>query len=128
MYNLPHNNWLPDPDVYIAKRNWDSEVDPNLILDLESNSAVPDSSSKDEQVIIFGSSLPLTYQSFSPYGWGDSDDDQKKDKDPKTSSDYNSHVHEVEGNEGDVVDNYGNNWWGSNENDEAAKKDQGWGV
>nr|XP_043610653.1 GATA zinc finger domain-containing protein 4 [Erigeron canadensis] len=129
MYNLPHNTWLPDPDIYIDNINWDSEVDPNLLLDLESNSVVPDSSSKDEQVIIFGSTFPPSYQSFSTYGWGDSDDDQKKDIDPNTSPEYNGNHWEVEGNRKDVVhnNNNGSNWWGSIENDETAERDQGWG-
>lgn len=122
IYNLPCDNLLPDPDIYIDKINWDSnEVDQNLILDLESDS-VPDSNSKEEQVVIFGSSFPPSYQSFSPYGWGDSDDDKKKD--PNTSPENN--MYQVEGNEGGVVDN-NDKWWGWNENNETGKGVPGYG-
>ncbi|PWA84408.1 hypothetical protein CTI12_AA036410 [Artemisia annua] len=128
IYNLPCDNWSPDPDIYIDKINWDSEVDPNLILDLETDHVVPDSSSKDEQVVIFGSDFPPSYQSFSPYGWGDSDDDKKKDPNtsPEYAPEYGNNQWETEGNERGVADN-NNNWWGWNENDETAKGDQGYG-
>lgn len=79
-YNLPSDNRLQDADIYIDNVDWDSEVDQNLILDLDSDAVVPDSNSKDEHVVIFGSSFPPNYQNFSPYGWGDSDDDKKKDE------------------------------------------------
>ncbi|KAL4587462.1 hypothetical protein LXL04_000333 [Taraxacum kok-saghyz] len=122
IHGLPFNNRLPDPDIYIDNIDWDSEVDPTLILDLDSDSVVPDSGSKEEQVVIFGSSFPPSYQSFSPYGWGDSDDDDKK-KDPNTSPEQNI-------NTGGVVDN-SNSWWGWSENEEKVKGNEeyrGWNM
>ncbi|XP_071691076.1 uncharacterized protein [Rutidosis leptorrhynchoides] len=124
MYNLPHDNLFPDPDIYIDKINWDLKIDPNLILDLESDAVFPDSNSKDEQVVIFGSSFPPSYQSFSTYGWGDSDDDKKNDKNPDTP--FNVRQSELQENEGGVFD-HNNNWWGRDENEEAGKKDRGYG-
>ncbi|KAL7598243.1 hypothetical protein Lser_V15G26264 [Lactuca serriola] len=128
IHGLPCNNRLPDPDIYIDNIDWDSKVDPNLILDLDSDSVVPDSGSKDEQeqVVIFGSSFPPSYQNFSPYGWGDSDDDKKKSPNPNTSPEYN-----IERNTRGVVDN-NNSWWGWSENVDKTKGDQedhwGWNM
>ncbi|KAJ0782586.1 hypothetical protein HanPSC8_Chr01g0011931 [Helianthus annuus] len=119
MHNLPTDSGLSsDADIYIDNINWDSEVDQNLMLDLDSDSVVPDSNSKDEQVVIFGSSFPPSYQSFSPYGWGDSDDDKKKDVRPP---DHNLHRRETEGGGCDKNDNWRvsneNNGWGDSRND-----------
>ncbi|KVI03485.1 uncharacterized protein LOC112513802 [Cynara cardunculus var. scolymus] len=125
MHGLPSDKYFLDPDIYIDKIDWNSQVDPNLILDLESDSVVPESCCNDEPVVIFGTSFPPSYQSFSPYGWGDSDDDDKK-KDPNTSPEYNIHQRETEGNTWGVVDD-GNNWWGSNEDDKTANGDHGGG-
>ncbi|KAI7749725.1 hypothetical protein M8C21_010893 [Ambrosia artemisiifolia] len=110
MHNLPSNSGSLDADIYIDNINWDSEVDENLMLDLDSDRVVPDSNSKDEHVVIFGSSFPPSYQSFSPYGWGDSDDDKKKDI---KSPDYNLHQRKIEGGGFDENDS----WRVSNEND-----------
>ncbi|KAI3830194.1 hypothetical protein L1987_04328 [Smallanthus sonchifolius] len=122
MYNLPNDSVLPDADIYIDKVNWDSEVDQNLMRDLDSDSVVPNS--KDEQVVIFGSSFPPSYQNFSPYGWGDSDDDKKKDV---TSPEYNIPQRETGG--GGVDNN--DNWWVRNENDgcgESRNDYWGWNM
>lgn len=119
IHGLPCDNSLPDPDIYIDKIDWNSEVDPNLILDLDSDSVVPDSDPKDEQVVIFGSSFPPSYQNFSPYGWGDSDDDKKKD--PNTSPENNAY-RDNNGSVGGVVD-HNNSWWGWSENVETAMYD-----
>ncbi|KAL6987221.1 hypothetical protein U1Q18_012972 [Sarracenia purpurea var. burkii] len=68
---------LPDPDVYIDKIDWNSKVDPELLLDLECESLVPSDQEKREQVVILGEPLISTHL-YSSTGWGDAEDDVKK--------------------------------------------------
>lgn len=70
---LPCDIPLPDPDIYIDDVDWDSSVDPGLLLDLERDATVPSEEEKDAgEVVILGTSL-LLYQSFSGPGWGESE-------------------------------------------------------
>ncbi|KAI3446517.1 hypothetical protein Pfo_003182 [Paulownia fortunei] len=61
---------LPDPDLYIEKINWDSEIDPELLPDLEWKLVIPNREEDHDPVVIFGDSL-MPNQAFSPTGWGD---------------------------------------------------------
>ncbi|KAK8619087.1 hypothetical protein V6N13_133054 [Hibiscus sabdariffa] len=54
---LPCDIRLPDPDSYIDKIDWDSEIDPELLLDLERVPKVPDEKDKSENGVILGISL-----------------------------------------------------------------------
>lgn len=74
---LPCDISLPDPDIYIDKVDWNSNVDPELLLDLECESTVPANQEKGEQVVILGESLVPSHLFFST-GWGDAEDDLKK--------------------------------------------------
>ncbi|XP_062004415.1 uncharacterized protein LOC133721740 [Rosa rugosa] len=74
---LPCNISLPDPDIYIDEIDWNSSIDPELILDLEREPKPSDDETKGEGVIV-GHPLLLN-QSFSCTGWGDAEDDFKKD-------------------------------------------------
>lgn len=74
---LPCDISLPDPDIYIDKIDWNSEIDPELILDLDRDSVVPDGQEKGEQVVILGDSL-IPNQLFSSTGWGDAEWDLKQ--------------------------------------------------
>ncbi|KAJ7976705.1 Bifunctional endo-1,4-beta-xylanase [Quillaja saponaria] len=63
--NIP----LPDPNMYTDDIDWDSNVDPELLLDLEKETGTP----KDENVVILGDALQFNNQSFSCTGWGDTE-------------------------------------------------------
>ncbi|XAR69895.1 hypothetical protein NMG60_11001652 [Bertholletia excelsa] len=75
---LPCDIPLPDPDIYIDKIDWNSKVDQELLLDLESDSNAPDDQDKSEQVVILGKPLVAANDLFSPSGWGDAEEDLKK--------------------------------------------------
>ncbi|PIN10482.1 hypothetical protein CDL12_16933 [Handroanthus impetiginosus] len=64
---------LPDPDLYIDKINWDSEIDPGSLPDPESIPVNPNVDEDHDPVVIFGDSLMPT-QEFSPTGWGDDEE------------------------------------------------------
>ncbi|GFY96179.1 hypothetical protein Acr_11g0004850 [Actinidia rufa] len=74
---LPCDIASPDPDIYIDKIDWDSEVDPELFLDLEREHTVPSDREKREPVVIFTQPIGSNYL-FSSSGWGDLEDDLKK--------------------------------------------------
>ncbi|KAK3039632.1 hypothetical protein RJ639_027223 [Escallonia herrerae] len=68
---------LPDPDMYIDEIDWDSKTDPELLLDLESESVPQNTEEKDESVVLFGNSLLLD-KGFSGPGWGDNEEELKR--------------------------------------------------
>ncbi|KAK9922168.1 hypothetical protein M0R45_030648 [Rubus argutus] len=74
---LPCDISLPDPDVYIDEIDWNSSIDPELVLDLEREPKPSDDETKGEGVIL-GHPLLLN-QSFSCTGWGDAEENFKKD-------------------------------------------------
>ncbi|CAK9183993.1 unnamed protein product [Ilex paraguariensis] len=76
-HGLPCDISLPDPDIYIDEIDWDSKIDPELLLDLEREPVIPDADEKDEHVVIFGSSL-LANQGFSTTGWGEVEEELKR--------------------------------------------------
>lgn len=67
---LPCNIGLPDPDMYIDDIDWNSTIDPELILDLKREPALSEQGN-DEGVII-GNSHILN-QSFYCTGWGEAE-------------------------------------------------------
>lgn len=67
---LPCDVSLPDPDLHIQQVDWDSTVDPELVLDLEREPAPSDKAS--DEVVILDSSRLLD-QSFYCTGWGDAE-------------------------------------------------------
>ncbi|KAJ9184921.1 hypothetical protein P3X46_004606 [Hevea brasiliensis] len=67
---------LPDPDIYIDEIDWNSNIDPELYLDLEREPKYPDEKDKEEEVVIFGCSL--LNQSFSCTGWGEAEEEVQK--------------------------------------------------
>ncbi|XP_057982692.1 uncharacterized protein LOC131167801 [Malania oleifera] len=68
---------LPDPDIYIDVIDWNCDIDPELLLDLEREPAIPVKGDNDEDVVILGHPLLLNH-SFSCTGWGDAEDDLRK--------------------------------------------------
>lgn len=73
---LPCQVPSPDPDIYNDKIDWDSNVDPQLVMDLESESIASENQEKGEQVVIMGELFSNNL--YSPSGWGDAEDDMKK--------------------------------------------------
>ncbi|OAY43247.1 uncharacterized protein LOC110619953 [Manihot esculenta] len=71
---LPCDISLPDPDIYIDEIDWNSNIDPELYLDLEREPKYPHNKENGEEVVIFGSCL-LPNQSFSCTGWGEAEED-----------------------------------------------------
>ncbi|CAL0310098.1 unnamed protein product [Lupinus luteus] len=68
MNGLDCNISLPNPDIYIDDVDWNSSVEPELLLDLERDAI--DDEVRDREVVILDCSL-LMNQSFSCTGWGD---------------------------------------------------------
>lgn len=128
---LPCDIPLPDPNIYIDNVDWDSGVDPELILDLERETQVP--GEEDEEVVILGSSLLLN-QSYSGPGWGDEDEAEVlKPTEPNPAAQgWESNLHENNNNGMNSWDQYvvapvaeqaKEYEWGNNQNDSQ----QGWG-
>ncbi|KAJ6912649.1 transducin family protein [Populus alba x Populus x berolinensis] len=142
---LPCNISLPDPDIYIDEIDWNSSVDPELLLDLEREPKDHDEITKGEEVVIIGSSLLLN-QSFSCAGWGGAEEEFQKvpdsaldpghwDFNHKVTSDENpwgrnvTHPNEAMNNDGWDCwnDSFG---WGNNEwdvNNDGKNADDGTG-
>ncbi|XP_061364503.1 uncharacterized protein LOC133307945 isoform X2 [Gastrolobium bilobum] len=87
---LPCDISLPDPDIYIDDIDWNSSVDPELILDLERNATTLSEEEKDKEVVILDSSLLLN-QSFSCSGWGEAEEDTPKPIDLVYGAQVNLH-------------------------------------
>ncbi|PIN21033.1 hypothetical protein CDL12_06274 [Handroanthus impetiginosus] len=83
---LPCDVSLPDPDLYVDKVDWDSQIDPELLSDLEIQHTV-DAEENHDPVVIFGDSL-LPKQEYSSAGWGD---DEENFKVPANYSSANHH-------------------------------------
>lgn len=115
--DLPCDISLPDPDVYIDEIDWNSDADPELLLDLEREPKATEEVDKDKKVVNLNSALLLN-QSFSCTGWGDSEQNFKKGTDLCVAP-----------NHGDSAQNASTgiceNPWECNGNEE--RKDDGWG-
>ncbi|TYI99358.1 hypothetical protein E1A91_A13G012300v1 [Gossypium mustelinum] len=118
---LPCDIRLPDPDSYIDKIDWDSEIDPELLLDLEREPKVPDKKDESENVVILGNSLLLN-QSFVCGGWGDAEDSVAKENNLSSNWKNKDYENSWEHNNGNTNDTgYGNCWndsweWNQREN------------
>ncbi|OAY40357.1 uncharacterized protein LOC110622468 [Manihot esculenta] len=69
---------LPDPDIYIDEIDWNSNIDPELYLDLDREPKYPDEKEKGEEVVIFGSSLLLNQPFLCTTGWGEAEEELQK--------------------------------------------------
>ncbi|XP_077242549.1 uncharacterized protein LOC143883068 [Tasmannia lanceolata] len=60
---------LPNPDIYIDEIDWNSDIDPNLLLDLDKKPPAPSDEEQDEKLgwDSFNFPIPCT-------GWGDDED------------------------------------------------------
>ncbi|KAF8403727.1 hypothetical protein HHK36_011831 [Tetracentron sinense] len=75
---LPCNISLPDPDIYIDEVDWNSEIDPELLLDLDKKPVVSDEEEKDSKVELLGDYLFYLNQPVVCTGWGDAVEDPIK--------------------------------------------------
>lgn len=64
---------LPDPDIYIDKIYWDSEIDDNLFADVENQPMSPKTEEDHDPVVIFGDFVTPN-QVLPPIGWGDDEE------------------------------------------------------
>ncbi|XP_077242561.1 uncharacterized protein LOC143883081 isoform X1 [Tasmannia lanceolata] len=66
---LPFDIPLPDPDIYTDEIDWNSDIDPELPLDLDKKPPAPSDEEKDEKLgwDSFNFPIPCT-------GWGDDED------------------------------------------------------
>lgn len=76
MNDLPCDVPLLDPNTYIDDIDWNSTIDPELILNLEKDDIEPTKQGQGETVVILDS-LILSNYSFSGPGWGDETDTPK---------------------------------------------------
>ncbi|KAB5551745.1 hypothetical protein DKX38_009056 [Salix brachista] len=128
---LPCNLSLPGPDIYIDEIDWNSSVDPELLLDLEREPKDHDEISKGEGVVIIGSSILLN-QSFSCAGWGGAEEEFQKVPDSAFDpgpGDFNHKVTNDENPRGsnvthpnEAMNDNGWNCW----NDSFARGDNEW--
>ncbi|KAF8398318.1 hypothetical protein HHK36_017245 [Tetracentron sinense] len=72
---LPCDISLPDPDVYIDNIDWNSKVDPELLLDLDEEPVPFDEEEKDGKVGFVGDSLFFLNRPVPCAGWGDAEED-----------------------------------------------------
>ncbi|KAE8702621.1 U4/U6 small nuclear ribonucleoprotein PRP4-like protein-like [Hibiscus syriacus] len=109
---LPCDIRLPDPDSYIDKIDWDSEIDPELLLDLEREPKVPDEKDKSEHVVILGNFLLLNQPFVCGGGWGDAEEGAVKENNMSSSNWKNKdYENSWEPNNGNMKDTgYGNCW------------------
>lgn len=126
---LPCQIPSPDPDIYNDKIDWNANVDPQLILDLESEPIAPENQEKAEPVVIMGGLFSDNL--YSPSGWGDAEDDMKKTGFPSENKENpwesdSAHVNESvrqksQNGWGDVC----NDSWCANQ-DTGVAKNSGW--
>lgn len=132
-HGLPCDVEHHSPNLYIDEIDWNAQVDQNLILDLEAEPVAPDVDSVHEPVVIFGDVLPDPYKNFSPYGWGDSDDDKIKNswgvndemKGDQNGINWDDYIQNGRIIWDDCNVGGGNEWWVANESDNKAG-DLGW--
>ncbi|KAA8518094.1 hypothetical protein F0562_015568 [Nyssa sinensis] len=113
---LPCDISVPDPNIYIDEIDWNSSIDPELLLDLERDFVVPDGVEKDEKVVILDQ--PLLWNQFSCTGWGEAEEDVKQVCNSSLGNNENPWEHNVSHGEGAVRES----GWG-----DAAVRENGWG-
>lgn len=131
IHSLPCDIALPDPDIYIDEVDWDSKIDPELILDLEREPEIPDPTKEHEHVVIFNSSLYENQGFASTTGWGDEEDLKKA---ANSSSENNHNRLDCDFHQSNEVVE-GNNGWGDSfnnslswdESNGANMGESGWG-
>ncbi|GAB4851679.1 hypothetical protein Ancab_031083 [Ancistrocladus abbreviatus] len=131
---LPCDIKFPDPDIYIDEIDWDAEINPELLLDLEREPAIPNNETAEEGVIVnLGVPLDLA-QSFPCSGWGDDEVEVRGGADshsPPLIEDCVKHIDNTEDSnhhqsrEGDKEVGF-NNWEDQNDWGTKAIRETGW--
>ncbi|GAV81563.1 hypothetical protein CFOL_v3_25017 [Cephalotus follicularis] len=137
---------LPDPDIYIDEIDWNSGIDPELLLDLDREPNVPDVMDNDEKVVLLENTLLLD-PSFSCTGWGDVEEEFQKSTE-NVNNEKNPWEHTYVPDRRNMEDNgwgnCGNDSWGWNQweddnnnnennykelnNADDKRNDQDWGT
>ncbi|XP_021741075.1 uncharacterized protein LOC110707360 [Chenopodium quinoa] len=117
---------LPDPDVFIDNIDWDSNVDPSLLLDLEKRDSdiSCEADQKNSGVVVGIPVVPEQYV-LSPMGWGDAEEEGPQLNNPEKHDSVNN-AEKGCSNKGWEDDNYGH--WGDNiaNNAEKGCSNNGW--
>lgn len=116
---LPCDISLPDPDIYIDEIDWNSNIDPELLLDLEREPKATEEVNKNE-VVILNSALLLN-QSFCCIGWGDAEQDFCEDVDLCLAPNHGECTQNAD------TGNAANSWERNCAPCNEATKDDGWG-
>lgn len=87
---LPCNIPFPDPDMYIDDIDWNSSVDPELLLDLDNVTTFPSQEESNKGVVIFGDA-PLLDQSIPCSGWDEPEKDALKPAEFVSGAQVNLH-------------------------------------
>ncbi|XP_038698117.1 bifunctional endo-1,4-beta-xylanase XylA-like [Tripterygium wilfordii] len=118
---LPCDISLPDPDMYIEEIDWDSIINPELILDSEREPKVCDQTDNGEHVIIFGDSFLQEHYSIVPViGWGPEETFPKPTNDESDRQLGNDNQN-VDGND-DLLEKI------DNESKKNVDRGTGWGL
>ncbi|XP_062117895.1 uncharacterized protein LOC133831553 [Humulus lupulus] len=119
---------LPDPDIYIDEVDWNSEIDPELFLDLERQPEQTDHNSDDEKVLILSNAqnlnnIELGIDDICPTGWGDDEEEVKVDTSIPSLNPGDDGKHAWE-------HNYDYNGWNNNfaQNDVDRERYPTWGM
>nr|DAD42542.1 TPA_asm: hypothetical protein HUJ06_000772 [Nelumbo nucifera] len=72
---LPCDISLPDPDIYIDEIDWNSDIDPELILDLDREPVATDEGEKNGKAGSLGDSLLWLNRPVPCTGWDDLEED-----------------------------------------------------
>ncbi|GAB4843896.1 hypothetical protein Ancab_013860 [Ancistrocladus abbreviatus] len=115
---------LPDPDMYIDEINWDAEIDPELLLDLDRESAISDKTAEEGGIVNLGNPLDLTH-SFLCSGWGDNEEELRGVAESHSQTqihDCDEHVNNHEA----VKEVSWDNWEDCNDWNCKAVKETGW--
>ncbi|XP_057542151.1 uncharacterized protein LOC130820695 [Amaranthus tricolor] len=101
MRGQPCDIKLPDPDIFIDEIDWDSIVDPELLLDLDKRDVeVPCETEKDSGVV-FGIPVVPEQYALTPMGWGDAEsvrDDKQLNVSERVDTSIYEQVHWGENN------------------------------
>ncbi|XP_077241629.1 uncharacterized protein LOC143882106 [Tasmannia lanceolata] len=65
---------LPNPDIYIDEIDWNCDIDPKLLLDLDQEPPAPSDGDKEGNIGFLGDSFNLSNGPIPCTGWGDAED------------------------------------------------------
>ncbi|GMH20178.1 hypothetical protein Nepgr_022019 [Nepenthes gracilis] len=72
---LPCDMKFPGPDIYIDEIDWNAEIDPELLLDLEREFVVPNNAEQEGGIV----NLAISTEPILSTGWGDNEDELQGD-------------------------------------------------